>query len=416
MEKVNKSLPLLLFLILFVAPLVAIQPAPVKAASKTIVVPEDYSTIQAAVDRSSSGDTVLVKSGTYYQNVTINKPLSLIGEGNATTLLYGPLSSTILDPSITIQINADNVQVSGFTIKHNMIGVKANGNNIQLLSNFIECEIVLTGSYGVVANSNLTSSDGASITIKGSNNNISDTFFSDLNLYGSSNTVNGNIIGIIRLENSSSNTVSNNTGIVIMQLTRNSSYNTVSGNVIEGTSAWGILMGDGNHNIFYENNVTNLEYGGHRYGIALGRFSENNTFYHNNFFNNSQGVGWTWGLYGKKNNWDNGKEGNFWDDYRTSRTHRAWNDYNVTDDNKDGINDTPYVINEDNLDHYPLVSPFNAENNAVKLPYNERFTILLVIIAVLGTLTAIVVVGLLVYDKKRKSIKESKLNLQENNY
>jgi hypothetical protein len=74
------------------------------------------------------------------------------------------------------------------------------------------------------------------------------------------------------------------------------------------------------------------------------------------------------------------------------------------------------VINEDNIDHYPLVSPFNAENNAVKLPYNERFTILLVIIAVLGTLTAIVVVGLLVYDKKRKSIKESKLNLQENNY
>ena len=53
---------------------------PVKAESRTIVVPDDYAIIQTAVDKASLGDTVLVKSGTYYQNVTINKQLSFIGE------------------------------------------------------------------------------------------------------------------------------------------------------------------------------------------------------------------------------------------------------------------------------------------------------------------------------------------------
>jgi parallel beta-helix repeat protein len=44
--------------------------------------------------------------------------------------------------------------------------------------------------------------------------------------------------------------------------------------------------------------------------------------------------------------WDDGRQGNY------------WSDYNGTDANGDGIGDTPYIIDEMNLDRYPLmVSP-----------------------------------------------------------
>ena len=59
-----------LFLIaLFLTSLVMIQPATVKAQSKTIIVPDDYPTISsAALDNATVGDTILVKSGT--SNIT----------------------------------------------------------------------------------------------------------------------------------------------------------------------------------------------------------------------------------------------------------------------------------------------------------------------------------------------------------
>jgi pectin methylesterase-like acyl-CoA thioesterase len=53
---------------------------PAKAISKTIVVPDDYSTIQAAVAGASSGDTVFVRSGSYSGGIVVDKPMALKGE------------------------------------------------------------------------------------------------------------------------------------------------------------------------------------------------------------------------------------------------------------------------------------------------------------------------------------------------
>jgi len=44
------------------------------------------------------------------------------------------------------------------------------------------------------------------------------------------------------------------------------------------------------------------------------------------------------------NIWDNGFEGN------------CWSDYNGTDGDGNGIGDTPYIINENNQNNYPLVN------------------------------------------------------------
>ena len=41
---------------------------------KIIYVPDDYSTIQKAVNHAQPGDTIIVRDGTYVENVVINKP------------------------------------------------------------------------------------------------------------------------------------------------------------------------------------------------------------------------------------------------------------------------------------------------------------------------------------------------------
>ena len=49
------------------------------AGAATLNVPGDYATIQAAINAASTGDTILVQSGTYYENVDVNKQLTLQG-------------------------------------------------------------------------------------------------------------------------------------------------------------------------------------------------------------------------------------------------------------------------------------------------------------------------------------------------
>jgi len=68
--------------LVLIATLVLQSPAMVKAQSKTIVVPDDYSTGGAAVVNAADGDTVYVNSGTYEMTttLTLNKSISLIGE------------------------------------------------------------------------------------------------------------------------------------------------------------------------------------------------------------------------------------------------------------------------------------------------------------------------------------------------
>jgi len=92
----------------------------------TIVVPDDYGTIQDAVDSASSGDTVFVRSGTYIECVNINKSLSLIGENKADTIILGDwrLGGTV------VLVCHDDIAIKGFTIQSiadNTHGVSVRG-------------------------------------------------------------------------------------------------------------------------------------------------------------------------------------------------------------------------------------------------------------------------------------------------
>ena len=88
------------------------------------------------------------------------------------------------------------------------------------------------------------------------------------------------------------------------------------------------------------------------------------------------------------NSWDNGLVGNF------------WSDYNGTDSSRDGIGDPPYVIDGNNIDNYPLMFPFDIENDTVVLPPPEPFPTTLVMAAV--ATAAVIGAVLAIYFKKRK--------------
>ena len=53
--------------------------------------PADFYTIQGAINAASPGDTIFVYSGTYYENVVVNKTVSLIGENRSNTIIDGIL-------------------------------------------------------------------------------------------------------------------------------------------------------------------------------------------------------------------------------------------------------------------------------------------------------------------------------------
>ncbi len=52
-------------------------------SAATIYVPDDYAKIQWAVDNVSAGETIIVRDGTYNENVEVNKRLTIQSENGA---------------------------------------------------------------------------------------------------------------------------------------------------------------------------------------------------------------------------------------------------------------------------------------------------------------------------------------------
>lgn len=75
--------------------------------------------IQPAINASSPGDTVYVGPGTYIEDVTIDRTLTLRGAGFATTTISGAIGGA----GSTVNITASNVLLEGFTITRE-------GNNV----------------------------------------------------------------------------------------------------------------------------------------------------------------------------------------------------------------------------------------------------------------------------------------------
>ncbi|HVG59326.1 MAG TPA: NosD domain-containing protein [Hyalangium sp.] len=85
-----------------------------KPQPRVLHVPSEYSTIQAAVDAASAGDTVLVKQGIYSESVRLKSGIRLLGNGAEVTILDGGgRPGRLVDFS-----GATDVVVAGFTFQN----------------------------------------------------------------------------------------------------------------------------------------------------------------------------------------------------------------------------------------------------------------------------------------------------------
>ena len=321
MKGLKSTLVALLLLFLFSVTFYQIE---VKAQPKTIVVPDNYSSIQEAIDQASQGDTVFVKSGTYNGSVTINKSISLIGENKEKTTIIGDweLNGT------TILVQHDTVTISELTLES--VGNAVSGRGVHLL-HVRYCKVsncnFATGWIGVWLY-------GASEN-KIENNYIDGTgnipFSSGINLQGShNNTITGNDIAeydyglAIILNKSIGNIVTENpilncyNGIWV-----HSSYNNsiignnvtinddifvrVNENVMQGSC--GLRLFSSSNNVIAGNNISDVPNGiriksaSHfnqvenntltnniYWGLALTDDANNNTLVGNNLLHNINGL------------------------------------------------------------------------------------------------------------------------------
>jgi nitrous oxidase accessory protein NosD len=110
-----------------------IQPA--QSEAHTITVPDDYPTIQGAVNAASSGDTIFVRNGSHGPTY-VDRAVTLVGENSESTFITAQSDGYITGLTVAV----DNVTITGFTITggrngygmylYNVKGVNVSGNTI----------------------------------------------------------------------------------------------------------------------------------------------------------------------------------------------------------------------------------------------------------------------------------------------
>lgn len=108
MRKLRSEVMLALLLICTLALSLRIQPT--RSSPGTITVPDDYSTIQAAVNAASDGDTIFVRAGIYKESLLLNRTVALIGEDANSTCIECVTADVL-------SVTANSVNVSGFTVR-----------------------------------------------------------------------------------------------------------------------------------------------------------------------------------------------------------------------------------------------------------------------------------------------------------
>jgi parallel beta-helix repeat protein len=319
-----------------------------------------------------------------HPHAQIRMPIYIRGDGSIDPPAAPISTADNILYTLTDNINADvGVGAYGIVIMRDNIIIDGNGFTVQGTQVYLSGGIYLSGRENVTIrntqikafydNIYLVSSSSNSIIGNNITLSVSPTGGDGIHLVSSSyNTIRGNNItynqmfGIYLVSSSSYNIISGNNimsghdGIVLGD---NCNYNSIGGNRLGLTHfplTNGITLGvSSNHNTVSENNITCAGY-----GIALDS-SWDNVFWHNNVV-----AGGVYTVASESNVWDDGypSGGNYWSDYAAADVY--WGPYqNQT--GSDGIRDTPYMIDANNTDNYPLMSPYEYWKNPITGDINK---------------------------------------------
>ena len=237
--------------------------------------------------------------------------------------------SDMIQPVGNIYIFTDNIVNQSIIVEKDSIVVDGAGYNLEGGHIWLENRRNVT-----IKNIEIIRSDeGIRIMGNSTNNSIIENKISEIKtstgnaiwiyLGASNNTISGNIIS------------NNSVGIKVDM----SGSITISENYIS-LNGMGIWL-SGSKNRIVRNEIINN-------GLGVNDFIGGNFFQHNNFVNNSVTVP------------ESLLDRNVWDDGYPSGGN-YWSNYNRTDNNSDGIGDTPYIIDENNQDNYPFINPIDIE-------------------------------------------------------
>lgn len=289
--------------------------------------PGNYSTIQAAIDAASPGDTVFVfdDHAPYYEHLLIAKTLNLQGEAKETTIIDGNGSGDV------ITFKADSCSIAGFTVQHSGANPMVDANIKLYTTNTVIHDMIVrqSGNFtlGIFFNNSQNSTVFDNTIYQNGNEgvflkNSSHILIHDNNIshnrhcaviisYSTQNRVthnlfNGNMAGVSIWPGSANNTVDNNTisngsfsGVGVWYHAKD---NTIRDNLILNNDIYGILLTTADRTTIIHNDII-----GSNPGIQL-KTANYSRIYNNNFKKNVQDAFF-------ENSSHTRWQGNYWDQH-----------------------------------------------------------------------------------------------------
>jgi len=388
--RIGESFSKLLVMVILVGILTLAAYVPPSKAVKTWIVddngPADFHTIQEAVNAAGDGDTILVKQGTYYEEVTLTGKLdlTLIAENQNAIVDGRKTGNTFRVRMIKEHAEAINVQIIGFTIQNGSI-IDDGGQNTVIKNNLVRNasielgfipggpdDWILPGPYTLVNNTVENGLVGISGTTGTVSVTIMDNYLKESGIFiaGGTQNITGNLFE--RCDTALSLGGVPETAEIAAEVTNNRIYLSTIGLYVGQTCSNLKVSGNCFWHDFYAiySNVRDYWIGGtfynntledNNYGVNLDvstYVSINMLFYHNRFINNvvqatvpAEDVE---GLHVIDWNSSYPIGGNYWSNYGGTDLYQ-WPQQTVI--GPDGIGDTPYTVYDVSIDHYPLMPP-----------------------------------------------------------